>query len=57
MAKVKELHRRWSKASDYRAAYGALDAEFELAKSADRGPEHGPGCRRTAAWMCASWCG
>jgi len=33
MAKVKELHRRWSKDPKYRAAYDALDEEFELAKA------------------------
>ena len=33
MAKVKELHRRWSKDPAYKAAYDALDEEFELAKA------------------------
>jgi ribosome-binding protein aMBF1 (putative translation factor) len=30
MAKVKELHRRWSKEDAYSAAYEALDDEFRL---------------------------
>ena len=33
MAKVKELHRRWSKDPEYKAAYDALEGEFELAKA------------------------
>ena len=33
MAKVKALHRRWSKDPDYKAAYDALEGEFELAKA------------------------
>lgn len=33
MAKVKQLHRRWSKDPDYRTAYDALGEEFELAKA------------------------
>ena len=33
MAKVKELHRRWSKDPEYRAAYDTLDEEFGLAKA------------------------
>ncbi len=32
MAKVKELHRRWSKDDAYRAAYDGLDDEFRLAR-------------------------
>lgn len=32
MTKVKQLHRRWSKDPDYRAAYEVLDEEFELAR-------------------------
>ena len=32
MAKVKDLHRRWSKDDAYRAAYDALDDEFRLAR-------------------------
>ena len=31
MAKVKELHRRWSKDPEYKAAYDALEGEFQLA--------------------------
>jgi transcriptional regulator with XRE-family HTH domain len=31
MTKVKDLHRRWSKDPDYKAAYDALDEEFRLA--------------------------
>jgi len=33
MTKVKELHRRWSKDPAYKAAYDALDEEFELARA------------------------
>ena len=32
MTRVRDLHRRWSKDPDYRAAYDALDEEFELAR-------------------------
>lgn len=32
MTKVKELHRQWSKAQDYKTAYDALGEEFELAR-------------------------
>ena len=32
MTKVKDLHRRWSKAPAYKAEYDALDAEFQLAR-------------------------
>ena len=32
MTRVKALHRRWSKDQDYRAAYDALDEEFQLAR-------------------------
>ena len=32
MTKVKALHRRWSKDHDYKAAYDALDEEFQLAR-------------------------
>ena len=32
MAKVKDLHRRWSKEDAYRAAYDELDDEFRLAR-------------------------
>ena len=33
MTKLKDLHRRWSKAPDYKAAYDALDEEFQLARA------------------------
>ncbi len=33
MTKVKELQRRWSRDPAYRAAYEALDEEFELART------------------------
>lgn len=33
MTKVKELHRRWSKDPAYKAAYDALDEEFELGRA------------------------
>jgi transcriptional regulator with XRE-family HTH domain len=33
MSKLKDLHRRWSKDDDYKAAYDALGEEFELAKA------------------------
>jgi transcriptional regulator with XRE-family HTH domain len=33
MTNVKDLHRRWSKDDDYRAAYDALDEEFRLARA------------------------
>lgn len=33
MTKVKDLHRGWSKDRDYRAAYEALDGEFQLART------------------------
>jgi transcriptional regulator with XRE-family HTH domain len=33
MTKLKDLHRRWSKAENYKAAYGALDEEFQLARA------------------------
>jgi ribosome-binding protein aMBF1 (putative translation factor) len=32
MTKIKDLHRRWSKGDDYKAAYDALDEEFQLAR-------------------------
>lgn len=32
MTKVNELHRRWSKNPRYKAAYAALDDEFEIAR-------------------------
>ena len=31
MTKLKDLHRRWSKEKNYKAAYEALGEEFELA--------------------------
>lgn len=36
MAKVSELHRKWSKNPEYRKAYAELDPEFELARSVIR---------------------
>ena len=33
MTKLKELHRRWSKDEEYKATYGALREEFELARA------------------------
>ena len=33
MTKINELHRRWSKDSDYRDAYDALGEEFDLARA------------------------
>ena len=33
MTKVKDLHRRWSKDDTYKAAYGALEEEFQLARA------------------------
>jgi len=33
MTKLKDLHRRWSKEKNYKAAYEALGEEFELAKA------------------------
>ena len=33
MAKVKELHRRWSKDPEYKAAYDALEGESQLAEA------------------------
>lgn len=32
MAKVKDLHRRWSKNPDYKTAYDGLHDEFQLAR-------------------------
>ena len=32
MTKLKDLHRRWSKGAGYKATYGALHEEFELAR-------------------------
>ena len=32
MTTLKELHRRWSKGDDYKAAYDALSEEFGLAR-------------------------
>lgn len=32
MTKVKDLHRRWTKDPAYRAAYDALNEEFQLAR-------------------------
>ena len=33
MAKSKELHRRWSKDPEYKAAYDALEGESQLAEA------------------------
>jgi ribosome-binding protein aMBF1 (putative translation factor) len=33
MAKLKDLHRRWSKDESYKAAYDVLDEEFQLARA------------------------
>ena len=33
MTKLKDLHHRWSKEKNYKAAYEALGEEFELAKA------------------------
>ncbi len=32
MTKISSLHQRWSKDSQYRDAYGSMQAEFELAR-------------------------
>ena len=33
MTKISDLHRRWSKDSDYKEAYDALSEEFDLARA------------------------
>jgi hypothetical protein len=33
MTKIGELHRRWSKTAEYKQAYGALEEEFDLART------------------------
>ena len=33
MTKISELHRRWSRDTDYKAAYDALGEEFNLARA------------------------
>ncbi|MPZ17538.1 MAG: helix-turn-helix domain-containing protein [Luteitalea sp.] len=33
MTKIKDLHRRWSKDDDYKAAFNGLDEEFRLARA------------------------
>jgi transcriptional regulator with XRE-family HTH domain len=33
MTKVKDLHRSWSKDDNYKAAYDALDEEFQLSRA------------------------
>ena len=38
MSKVSNLHKKWSRNADYRAAYDKLEPEFELARAADCGP-------------------
>lgn len=32
MTKISNLHKRWSKEPEYRAAYDSMQAEFELAR-------------------------
>ena len=33
MTKISDLHRRWRKDADYKAAYDALGEEFDLART------------------------
>ncbi len=33
MSKVRDLHRKWSRDADYRAAYDELEPEFELSRA------------------------
>ena len=33
MAKISQLHRRWSKTPAYKQAYDALEEEFDLART------------------------
>jgi ribosome-binding protein aMBF1 (putative translation factor) len=33
MTKLKDLHRRWSEDESYKAAYDAIDEEFQLARA------------------------
>ena len=33
MSKVRDLHKKWSRNADYRAAYDELEPEFELARA------------------------
>jgi transcriptional regulator with XRE-family HTH domain len=33
MTKIKDLHRRWSRNDDYKAAYDGLEEEFRLARA------------------------
>ena len=33
MTRISTLHRRWSKDTDHKAAYGALEEEFDLART------------------------
>ena len=33
MTKIKDLHRRWSRDDNYRAAYRGLEGEFRLARA------------------------
>jgi transcriptional regulator with XRE-family HTH domain len=33
MTKIKDLHRRWSRDDDYKAAYDGLEKEFRLARA------------------------
>ena len=33
MTKIKDLHRRWSRDGEYKAAYDGLDEEFRLARA------------------------
>ena len=48
MSKVRDLHERWSRAPDYRAAYEALGPEFELARSLIEAHALPPGYRSTS---------
>ena len=38
MTKARDLHERWRRDPDYRAAYDALDPEFELARQLIEAP-------------------
>ena len=33
MSNVRDLHKKWSREADYRAAYDKLEPEFELARA------------------------
>ena len=45
MTKISDLHRRWRKDADYKAAYDALGEEFDLARALIEAPD---GCRPVA---------